>query len=307
MSRDFSPDNTGRDLPARSDRSGAREAGNTERARSDAATPSFDLALDQAPERSQENSRLEIHFSEGQAFLHDRDRVYRLSESETRTIAELGRFRVIASHDLAQHVYAGDLDEARSENRNLVRQGLIRMGTFEGPEAIPRELLTLTIRGHRLLQANRLVAQEQAVYHGFVKPKDANHDADLYRVYQKEASRIRSEGGKNLRVVLDYELRSKINRDLARFGPAARQEIAERYGLRVVGDKIPIPDLSIEYETHEGKIESVNLELVTEHYRGRGVAEKVRAGFSLYTPHGEAQHLRCVLDQHELIADIRSL
>jgi hypothetical protein len=37
------------------------------------------------------------------------------------------------------------------------------------------------------------------------------------------------------------------------------------------------------------------------------VAEKVRAGFSLYTPHGETDHLRRVLDQHELTAEILSL
>jgi hypothetical protein len=303
MSRDFSPDHTGRDHPGASDRSEGREAAATERARSDAATPSADLA----PQRSQENSRPDADSSDGRVFLHDRDRLYRLSESETRTITELGRFRVIASVDLAQYVYAGHLDEARSENRNLIRQGLVRKGIFEGPEAIPRELLTLTKPGYRLLGANRLVAEEQAVYHGFVKPKDANHDADLYRVYQKEATRIQSEGGKGLRVVLDYELRGKISRDLFRFGTAARPEIAERYGLQVVGDKIPIPDLSIEYESREGKIEKVNLELVTEHYRSRGVAEKVRAGFSLYTPHGEAHHLRSVLDQQALTADIRSL
>jgi hypothetical protein len=33
----------------------------------------------------------------------------------------------------------------------------------------------------------------------------------------------------------------------------------------------------------------------------------VHAGFSLYTPHGEADHLRRVLDQHELTAEILSL
>jgi hypothetical protein len=40
-------------------------------------------------------------------------------------------------------------------------------------------------------------------------------------------------------------------------------------------NKIPIPDLRIEYETREGDAARVNLELVTEHYRGRHVADKV--------------------------------
>jgi len=102
-------------------------------------------------------------------------------------------------------------------------------------------------------------------------------------------------------------LKRKINREVARLGTAARPEIAARHGLQMVGNKIPVPDLRIEYETRGGDMARVNLELVTEHYRGRHVADKVHAGFSLYTPHGEADHLHRVLDQHELTAEILSL
>jgi hypothetical protein len=230
-----------------------------------------------------------------------------LTDTEVRTIGELGKFRVIATHDLARQLYAGSHEDAALDLGSLIRQGLARKGVFEGPEATPRELVTLTRRGHRLLRANRLVPKGQAIYHGFVKPKEANHDADLYRLYQKEAARIEKEGGTNLRVILDYELKRRINRDFARFGTTARKEIAERHGLRVVRNKIPIPDMRIEYETREGDMERVNLELVTEHYRGRQIAEKVRAGFSLFTTHGETDRLRRVLDQQELTAEILSI
>ena len=118
--------------------------------------------------------------------------------------------------------------------------------------------------------------------------------------------RIEAKGGRNLRVILDYELKRKINREMARLGPEARPEIAARHGLQVVRNKIPVPDLRIEYQTREDAAR-VNLELVTEHYRGRNVADKVHAGFSLYTPRGEADHLRRVLDQRELTAEILSL
>ena len=301
MSRGFSPQDADdvRRLPTPNDRPEAGDRNSRELSRTDGASPS--------PERSPENGRPEIHFTDGRAALYDRDRSYRLSESEIRTIAELGRFRAIASYDLIQHAYAGRKDQAEPDIERLARKGLVRKGTFEGPEGIPRELLTLTKRGHRLLRANPLVADNQAVYHGFVKPKEANHDADLYLLYQKEAARIEREGGRNLRVILDYELKRNVYRDLARLGPAARPEIADRHGLRVVRNKIPIPDMRIEYETRDGEMARVNLELVTEHYRGSSVAEKVRAGFSLYTPHGEADHLRRVLDQHELTAEILSL
>jgi hypothetical protein len=308
MSRDFTPPDLGdlgRDLPESDARSVGRLSQDQDR---DAAeqTPPARLP-ERSPERGPEDRRPELHFRDGRAVLYDRDRGYRLGESEIRTIIELGKFRVVATHDLSEHTYGGQRELADRDVQNLVRQGLARKGTFNGPEANPRELLTLTKRGHRLLRANRLASKNQAVYHGFVKPREANHDADLYRLYQKEAARIEDRGGRNLRVILDYELKRKINREMARLGTEARPEIAARHGLQMVGNKIPVPDLRIEYETPDGDTARVNLELVTEHYRGRHVADKVHAGFSLYTPRGEADHLRRVLDQHELTADILSL
>ena len=49
------------------------------------------------------------------------------------------------------------------------------------------------------------------------------------------------------------------------------------------------------------------LELATEHYRFRNIAQKVRAGFSIYARAQDASNLRRVLDQHELTAEILSL
>jgi len=230
----------------------------------------------------------------------------RLTETEILAIRELGTFRMIDPLDLSQHVYRSS-HEAERSLRHLVRLRLVSLRTFAGPEAAPRELATLTREGLRLLHRNRIPSRDQAVYCGFVRPKEANHDADLYRLYQKESARIQQEGGRVSRVVLDYELKRKINRDIARLGASARREIAERHGLRVVGKKIPVPDMRIEYQTATGEMARVNLELVTEHYRGRHVSDKVKAGFSLYTPHGEADHLHRMLDQHELTADILSL
>ncbi|MGB2640863.1 MAG: hypothetical protein WAN32_18075, partial [Candidatus Acidiferrum sp.] len=118
---------------------------------------------------------------------------------------------------------------------------------------------------------------------------------------------ILDQGGRNLRVVLDFELKKKLNRDFATFGAESRQEIASRHGLQVVGEKIPVPDLRIEYETREGEIARVDLELATEHYRPAHLAEKVRAGFSLYASRSDGDRLRRVLDQRELTAEILNL
>jgi len=234
-----------------------------------------------------------------------RNRPYKLSDSEVRTLADLGRFRVVAADDLGLYVYGGRTDEASAELRDLVRKHLVRRGSFEGLEAAPRELLTLTERGHQVVRT--LVPEDQAIHYGFVRAREADHDADLYLLYQKEAARIEKKGGRILRVILDYELARKVNRDIAHFGTDARPEIARRHGLRVIGTKIPIPDLRIEYETSERERASVNLELVTEHYRGASVAEKVRAGFSLYAPHHGTAYLRRLLTHHALQAEIYSL
>ena len=304
MSRDIPPDEP-REAPG----------GNTDPRKMEEAIRERDREISRASlghssrplERPTDTQRPPIPFVDGVAVLYDRERGYRLTENQISAITELGKFRVIAAYNLAQHAYKGQLQLAQSDMEYLISRGLARRSSFEGPEAIPRELLTLTRRGHRLLRANVLVPRDQAVYHGFVKPNEANHDADLYRLYQKEAERIRSEGGTNVRVVLDYELKRKINRDIARFGTEARLEIAERYGLKVVRNKIPVPDLRIEYETRDGEMARVNLELVTEHYRRRSLGEKVRAGFRLFALRGEADHLRRVLDRQELTAEILSL
>jgi hypothetical protein len=305
MSRDFSPqelDNREKTGSEPDSRSEDRET----RLREPATARAF-RTHERATERPSEARPPLIAFRDGRAVLYDRDHGYRLSDSQVRTITELGKFRVIAAHDLAVHAYGGNREQSDRDVANLVRQGLARQGKFNGPEQSPRELLTLTKRGQLLVCANRLVPSDQTVYCGFVKPREANHDADLYRLYQKEAARIEEKGGRNLRVVLDYELKRRINREIARFGTDARPEIAARHGLEVVRDKIPVPDLRIEYENPEGEIERINLELVTEHYRGPHVADKVHAGFSLYTPRGEAARLRRVLDQRELTAEILSL
>ena len=239
--------------------------------------------------------------------FYDRDHAYPLRESETRTLIELGRFRVVAAEDLAIHAYRGQLDRMRDDIRNLARHGLVHQGRFEGSNASSRGLLTLTKSARKLLCSNRLVPHEQTLYYGFVKPRETNHDADIYRLYQKEAARIEAAGGKNLRVVLDFELKKKLNLDFATFGTESREQVALWHGLRVVNGKIPVPDLRIEYETREGESGRVDLELATEHYRPRQLAEKVRAGFSIYAHSGEADRLRRVLDQRDLTAEILSL
>jgi hypothetical protein len=306
VSRDFTPlelEDSREPVSGMNGQSPARETRHQEQDRnSDRPTQ-----LERDSQSPRDPHSMDHRSADSRRVLYDRDRAYKLRSSEMHTLASLGKFRVIATEDLAKHSYREDGKGMQQDARDLIRQGLVQRGTFEGPDANPRELLTLTKNGHRLVRANRLVPEGQSTYHGFVKPKEANHDADLYRLYQKEAGKILDKSGKNLRVVLDYELKRKLNRDFARFGSESRPEIAARHGLQVVGNKIPVPDLRIEYETREGDMGRVDLELSTENYRPRQITEKARAGFSLYASPSDADRVRRVLDQQELTAEILTL
>jgi len=225
---------------------------------------------------------------------------------------ELGKFRAIAREDLADFAYDGDEVRMRPDVENLFRQGLAEMKIIPHEDTGSRQLLTLTKNGHRFLTETRVAGKDQALYHGFTKPREAHHDADLYRLYQKAAEKIERQGGRRLRVVLDYELKKHLYHDLAKLGkdrdsPSSKRVVAEQHGLKVVHGKIPMPDVRIEYESRDGEKARVDLELATGHYRGRNLAEKVRAGFSIYARVEDASRLRRVLDQRELTAEILSL
>jgi hypothetical protein len=241
-----------------------------------------------------------------------RGRTYRLRTSEIAAMVEVGKFRAIAQEDLTEFAYGGDKGRMRPDVENLVRQGLVQMKSIPHEEKGSRQLLALTKAGHRFLTENRFAGKDQALYHGFTKPREAHHDADLYRLYQKVAGKIERAGGRNLRVVLDYELKKSVYHDLAKLGPdrasaESKRAVAERHGLQVVRGKIPLPDVRIEYDTPDGERARVDIELATSHYRGRHLAEKVRAGFSIYAHASDVSNLRRVLDQRELTAEILSL
>jgi DNA-binding PadR family transcriptional regulator len=241
-----------------------------------------------------------------------RDHTYTLRNSDLETMADIGTFRAIATKDLECFAYAGNRKHLEADLTNLRRQGLLVEREIPDREDSPRRLVALTKKGRRLLLATKAVPEEQAVYHGFVKPREAHHDADLYRLYQHGVERIAREGGKNPRVILDSELKRDLYREMAKAGgqgPSSdfRAEIAERHGLTVVRGKIPVPDLRIEYETRDDQPAHLDLELATEHYRSQNLAQKARAGFSIYARPKDASNLRRVLDQQELTAEILNL
>lgn len=244
----------------------------------------------------------------------DRERTYNLRESEIRALAEVGTFRAVRTKDLVEYQYRGNEKQADQDLKNLKAQGLIQQKTLPGTAKEP--LLTLSREARDFLDRNRPqdVPRDQALYHGFVKPREARHDAEVYRLYQKVANDIEREGGTKLRVVLDFELKKNLYRDLAKLKDLPpeqqaeeKERIAHEHGLKVVNGKIPLPDLRIEYETRDNEQARVDLELATQDYRESGLAEKSKAGFSIYAPGNEADRLRAALKDPELTREILSL
>ena len=146
--------------------------------------------------------------------IRDRDKSYSLRPSEIHTLTEVGKFRVVAVEDLANHAYAGDRSRLDSDLRNLIHQRLVERRDTSVLKKESQQVLTLTKEGKRLIRRHGFVLDEQAIYSGFVKPKEADHDAALYRLYHKAADEIERKGGKVLRVQLDYELKEKLYRKL---------------------------------------------------------------------------------------------
>src|SRR5271167_309128 len=241
-----------------------------------------------------------------------RDRTYLLRDSEMHSLTEIGKFRVIAVSDLAKYAYDGNRERMEKDIRALSRQSLVRDNTLEVSQKKTLRVVTLTKAGHRVLKNTNQVADDQPIYHGLAKPREVKHDADLYRLYQKEVACIERGGGRPVRVLLDYEIKRNLNHDLALLGPEkddanAKERIAGKHGLQVVDGKIPVPDLRVEYETPELELRPVDLELATRDYRPRAMAAKAAAGFSMYARPEDASRLRRVLDEREITAGILTL
>jgi hypothetical protein len=108
-----------------------------------------------------------------------------------------------------------------------------------------------------------------------------------------EAARLEHDGGRITRVVLDYELKHdyqtflhRHNRPEAASHEADLQAFADARHLPIIEGHLELPDLRIEYETADGRVEHRDVELVTEHYSRGQLAGKSQAGFACYRAAG---------------------
>ena len=300
MDRDFSPDDERDPLSPRTENAALGRGGS-----------------DQTASTHTRGTRLQrsVSFdSRSPRSRHDGpERSYEIDESQAKTMVDIGTFRTIALRDLIRVRYAGNEKQALAEVNNLLRQKLLQRSISQPDRAV---YLTLTPEGHQFLLArNGQDANEnQALYHGFVKPRETEHDAAIYQLYQKEARNITSSGGRVTRVLLDFELKKSVNRKLVKLSSLpeeeqaqVRSEVANEHGLTVVNGRIQIPDLRLEYEDQDHNPATVDLELATGHYRHGSLSAKSSAGFKIYASASDATRLRPAMADPEIMQEIFSL
>ena len=216
-----------------------------------------------------------------------------LTASQLETLADIGKFRIIAATDLMKYRYGGNDGKFERELRHLAERGLLeRRVITHGRKPRTEAVVVLKAAGRNLLRrenSKRNGAVAQQFYAGFVKPSEVAHDVGIYRMYQHEAAQIEREGGTIRRVVLDFEFKKRVFGELNKIhevgdAPRRKVEIAGANGLSVVEGRVVLPDLRIEYETRDQELEKVDLELTTGHYKESQIAAKRAAGMKLYSP-----------------------
>ena len=91
---------------------------------------------------------------------------------------------------------------------------------------------------------------------------------------------------------MDYELKRDYQRFLQERNRATRGQLwpagsigeemrawAEAHGLPIVHERVQFPDVRIEYEHADGRLDREDLELATGHYNSRQMAAKRASGF----------------------------
>lgn len=242
-----------------------------------------------------------------------------LRPEEKRLLLEVGKFRVISSADLAQSLYAGNDGRLKRDLLYLRQNRLVDVHVLNArrdgrAEDVKRfEAVTLTKTARKFIEKNGELQQGQRVYSGLVKPREAEHDSQIYRAYMKEVKRIEGEGGRNPRVKLDFELKANVQRGtyLARKAEPERDlgeikaEVAQQLNLAVMNNKVVIPDARIEYDLPSGATGQIDIEVATSAYRHGHIAGKAQAGFRLYMTHGDIGRLGgAVQDDHDLMSEI---
>jgi hypothetical protein len=257
-----------------------------------------------------------------------------LRPEEKQLLRETGRFRVVRTADLRESLYHGKSGSLDNDLRYLRDKGLIetsrinlrRDGRRRSIERV--EVVTLTKEGRSLIKDGDL-PKDQKVYAGLVKPREVEHDSQIYQAYQKEAERIEGKGGSNLRVRLDYEIKADVQKaiyrerkaDPARGMAEIKEQVAKQFDLPFVGGGIQIPDARIEYDLPRdpdlgpsvdqdqgSRTGHEDIEVLTAAYHAGHLRSKAQAGFRNYASASDRATLTAKIeDDSHLMENILEL
>jgi len=156
----------------------------------------------------------------------------------------------------------------------------------------------LTDRGWAVLDAHRLErdgTERQAFHAGVSRPRELRHDAQLFGAYREVEQRLRAKGAQVKRVVLEVDLKreyqeflQKRNRDRDDSDgrpdrdPLEIEDWAREHDLPCDDQgHVQFPDVRIEYDI-DGRDHTLDVEVMTPHYRRAHGAAKSGSGFRLY-------------------------
>jgi hypothetical protein len=256
-----------------------------------------------------------------------------LRDEEKKLLTEVGRFRVVRVQDLNHTIYDGKSRKLENDLNYLRDKGLVETqrvnlrhdGKRRTIERV--EVVTLTKAGRSLLIKQGDLPKDQKVYAGLVKPREAEHDSQIYRAYQKEAERIEKNGGSNLRVRLDFEIKSDVQKaiyaeckaDPKRDMAEIKQHVAARLELPLVDGKIQIPDARIDYDLPRevnqdpdqdqgSRTGHEDIEVLTAAYHAGHLRSKAQAGFRNYASASDRATLTAKIeDDSHLMENILDL
>jgi hypothetical protein len=222
-----------------------------------------------------------------------RDRLHMLRGSESRTLASVGAFRVIRTDDL-RDAHDKPLDPRHGELWHLREAGLVQTVRLDRDTTV----VPLTREGRELLEGHRRdqdAPDRQAFHDGVQRPRELKHDAVVYRAYLEEAERLHEAGAEIHRVILENDLKAEFQTFVQE--PNRDREDSEGRPERSVleieswahehnqpcdaQDHVQFPDVRIEYDI-DGREHTLDVEVMTPHYRGAHAAGKSGSGFSLY-------------------------
>jgi len=223
----------------------------------------------------------------------EREHLYELNREDSRMLATIGAFRVVAERDL-EVVHDTEGDPRNDTLEHLRDEGLIRFVDVDQES----RAAVLTEAGQDLLEANRRERdghdERQGFHAGVNHPRELEHDSQLLAAYLEVEARLRDQGGEVERVVLEVDLRREYQQWLQERNtgnPASdgrpdrdAREIeawARDHDLPYFDERVHFPDFRIEYE-RDGRDRHEDVEVMSPHYRGAYAASKGRAGFTCY-------------------------